>query len=553
MVLDPTLAPPATSLDSGSFSPAEPAPLQQTSTDHPTLLPGQSLAAYSTTAMGGGGSWFDQAALYRSPAAASSALEQLVGQNRSLHWLQPYGLGSYGGFAVALQSANELHTWRGNGEMVLALRRQNVVLLLASHLHRPIDLAMMAGRVMQTVPTWLHTSGTQIVDVNGTPVRLAALNWYGAEQQDFVVGGLDYRPYQAILQTIKRDGYNALRIPFSDQLVEQNPVVTRHVGANPELSGLHALDILDRIVGYAGALGISVILDNHRSDAGWSAEENGLWYTPDYPDAAFQQDWATMAARYGVNDVVVAADLRNEPHGPATWGDGNQATDWHAAAERAGDAVLKANPHLLIMVEGVELYAGGGGWWGGNLMGVAKAPVSLTYPDGSSAHQQLVYSPHDYGPDNCGGGCPWFNPGTTYESLTQLWEQRWGFITDDPAQPYAAPVWLGEFGTCNYRATCVEDAAPGSQGQWFSSLVRYIGEKGIGWAYWSANGTQSTGGARVYGALDWYGYFNTGWTTPYDFLDRELHRIQSDQEPTDPQTPVLANGQPRPQPPPPTP
>jgi len=30
--------------------------------------------------------------------------------------------------------------------------------------------------------------------------------------------------------------------------VEQNPIVATHVAANPALAGLHALDILDRIV-----------------------------------------------------------------------------------------------------------------------------------------------------------------------------------------------------------------------------------------------------------------------------------------------------------------
>src|SRR5206468_7427785 len=142
------------------------------------------------------------------------------------------------------------------------------------------------------------------------------------------------------------------RLPFSNQLVEQNPVVTAHLRANPDLQGLHALDILDQIVNYAGAIGLSVILDDHRSEAGWSAQQSGLWYTPDYPDAAFVGDWITMAQRYTVNNVVVGADLRNEPHATATWGDGNLATDWRLAAERAGNAVLSANPHVLVLVEG---------------------------------------------------------------------------------------------------------------------------------------------------------------------------------------------------------
>ncbi|HEX6506102.1 MAG TPA: hypothetical protein VF221_00570, partial [Chloroflexota bacterium] len=130
--------------------------------------------------------------------------------------------------------------------------------------------------------------------------------------------------------------------------------------------------------------------------------------------------------------------------------------------------------------------------------------------------------------DNCGAGCPWFNGTTSYASLAALWDQYWGFITADSTKPYAAPVWVGEFGTCNYSQACVSSTVPGSQGQWFQSLVQYIGAKHLSWAYWSANGTQSTGGTRVYGALDWYGYFQQNWSAPVPWLTEALRGIQSD-------------------------
>lgn len=160
-------------------------------------------------------------------------------------------------------------------------------------------------------------------------------------------------------------------------------------------------------------------------------------------------------------------------------------------------------------------------------MGVAADPAILHFADGSPARSQLIYSPHDYGPDNCGSHCPWFNSTTSYESLAQTWEQYWGYITHDPSKPYAAPLWLGEFGTCNLRESCVRDTTPGSQGQWFSSLIRYIAEKHLSWTYWSANGTQSTAPSRQYGALDWYGFSDPTWTHPYPFLDAALKTIRS--------------------------
>ena len=53
--------------------------------------------------------------------------------------------------------------------------------------------------------------------------------------------------------------------------------------------------------------------------------------------------------------TVYGADLHNQPHGEATWGDGNMSTDWRLAAERAGNAILAINPDWLIVVEGIEI------------------------------------------------------------------------------------------------------------------------------------------------------------------------------------------------------
>lgn len=474
------------------------------------------------------GALYEATTLYGDQTGATQAFEALSSANRARKGIRPYHLPLNPPSASRPTTVDAVQAWQASGERVVAARTQNVVLILAGTSQGWDSLASLADKLVSTVPTWLHAQGTSLVDGSGNSARPACLNWYGAEQQDFVVGGLDFRSYESILQEIKQLGYTCIRLPFSNQLVEQDPVVTTHLKANPELAGLHALDILDHIVNYAGALGLSAVLDDHRSEAGWSAEENGLWYTPDYPDAAFTNDWVTLAQRYVVNNVVVGVDLRNEPHGTATWGDGNPATDWLAASERAGNAVLAVNPHLLILVEGIQSYGTSGSyWWGGNLMGVATAPVVLHFEDGSSARSQLVYSPHDYGPDNCSGGCPWFNTSTTYDSLAQLWQQHWGYITANPDAPYAAPVWIGEFGTCNYQQSCVSDTAPGSQGQWFSSLVRFIAQNHLSWAYWSANGTESTGGERVYGTQDWYGFFTADWTTPNPWIQQALQTIES--------------------------
>lgn len=331
-----------------------------------------------------------------------------------------------------------------------------------------------------------RTSGSQILDSNGHAVRIAGINWYGFETTTGVVHGLSSQDYKSILNTIHANGYNTIRIPFSNQMVEggispQNISYNNSSGPiNTDLSGLSSLQVLDKIVAYAGTLGLRIILDNHRSEAGDSAEANGLWYTSSYPESAWIGDWQALAKRYLENTTVIGADLRNEPHnansGGSCWGCGSSTNDWRLAAERGGNAVLAINPQWLIFVEGTDEFNNDYDWWGGNLEGAQSYPVTL------SVSNQLVYSAHDYGPDLYGQS--WFNSSTTYSSLTAVWTKFWAYLSLNNV----APVWLGEFGTTN-NSSDIANSSPGSQGQWFQSTIQFLhANQNLSWTYWALNG-----------------------------------------------------------------
>jgi hypothetical protein len=54
-------------------------------------------------------------------------------------------------------------------------------------------------------------------------------------------------------------------------------------------------------------------------------------------------------------------------------------------------------------------------------------------------------------------------------------------------------LWLGEFGTTNSTQDII-GAAPGSEGQWFQSLVAFLGKNpDINWASWALNGEDADG------------------------------------------------------------
>jgi endoglucanase len=358
--------------------------------------------------------------------------------------------------------------------------------------------ASRAAAQPSTVGTgFWHTSGNQILDADGNPVRIAGINWYGFETPDEIAHGLWAQDYHTIINDIKSLGYNTIRIPFSNQMVE-DPIVPTNLAftnnsgpINTDLEGLNALQDLQKIVNYAGEVGLKVILDDHRSEAGESAEANGLWYTSTYTSQDWVNDWVTLATMFAGDPTVVGFDLRNEPHTPsgdtyaegATWGTGDTSTDIRLAYEQAGDAILAVDPNALIFCEGISENPDSSApsgydstWWGGDLAEAGQYPVVLSSPG------HVVYSAHDYGPDLFEQ--TWFNSSTTPASLDAVWNQFWGYLYADDT----APVWVGEFGTDNTAAD-IESTTAGSQGQWFESLVSYLtANQWMGWTYWALNG-----------------------------------------------------------------
>jgi len=261
------------------------------------------------------------------------------------------------------------------------------------------------------------TSGAKILNPSNGEFIIAGVNWFGFETRDSLAHGLWAVDYQIMINNIKAFGFNTIRIPYSNEMWRTNPVPNNDSGC-PACVGKHSRDILGLIVNYAGSVGLHVILDNHRADAGNSAQQNGLWYTTGAGAVTEQmwiadwlsvQQWAhgipqtmgstdTITVNYFASDgfpTILGYDLRNEPHTPArsaylsgsTWGSGDgidpavnpnpnpftpacvaasSCHDWRLAAERAGttilgDASARGWDLPLIFVEGIGEYPSDGG------------------------------------------------------------------------------------------------------------------------------------------------------------------------------------------------
>jgi endoglucanase len=269
-----------------------------------------------------------------------------------------------------------------------------------------------------------------------------------------------------MLNQIKSQGYNVIRLPFSNAMLKPGVKPSGiNYTINSDLKALTSLKVMDKIIAEAGALGLKVILDNHRSTPGSGPESGGLWYTAEYPESRWISDWKRLVLRYKNSAAVIGVDLRNEPYG-GCWGCGEPSKDWRLAAERAGNAILSVNPNLLIIVEGVSAYNGQYTWWGGNLIGARDHPVRLDIPD------QLVYSTHEY-PETIYPQ-PWFRDTNYPDNLPVVWNKYWGYLVKENI----APVLVGEFGT---RYETQRDQ------QWLQAFQEYIELNKLSWTFWSLN------------------------------------------------------------------
>jgi endoglucanase len=327
----------------------------------------------------------------------------------------------------------------------------------------------------------LHTDGGNIVDSTGAVVHISGVNWFGLETGTFAPQGLWARSLDSMLDQMVQSGFNTIRLPYSDDIFNPgNKPNGIDFNQNPDLQGLTALQIMDQVVERAGARGMKVILDRHRPTAIGQSE---LWYTGQVSEQTWIDHWVSLANRYRGDPTVIGADLHNEPHGAATWGDGNQATDWRAAAQRAGNAVLQANPDWLIFVEGIEHQGNDWYWWGGNLAPAAQFPVELAVPN------RLVYEAHDYGPGV--NAQAWFQAPNFPQNLPDLWQSHWAYLK----LQNIAPVLLGEFGG--------RSVGGDAEGTWQRALVSYLQANNIDYTYWCWNPNSGDTG----------GVLNDDWTT----------------------------------------
>lgn len=332
---------------------------------------------------------------------------------------------------------------------------------------------------------YLNVSGNKLYDSTGKEVRLTGVNWFGFETSVFMPHGIWTRDMKSVLQQIKDIGFNTIRVPWCNEMLNPETTVTvpsygvdAYSGISPmneeETNVNSPIELMDILVNWCQENDMKIVLDNHsRAADGFLVE--GLWYTEQYSEERWINDWVFMAQRYAGKSAVVAMDVNNEPHS-ATWGDSSPATDWNKAAERCGNAILEVNPDVLIIVEGVGEFEGNSYWWGGNLMGAAQYPIQLSNPS------KLMYSAHEYGPEVAPQD--WFEDPSFPTNMPAIWNENYDYLY----QNETSPIFVGEFGIK------FQDAFNGIAYTWFTEFMNFMGSR-YSWTFWTMNpNSGDTGG-----------------------------------------------------------
>lgn len=101
---------------------------------------------------------------------------------------------------------------------------------------------------------------------------------YGFELAANIPQGLWTRGYKSVINEMKSNGYNTIRLTFSNQMLRPESVVSGvNYALNADLVGLSPLQCMDKIINYCGMTGLRVILARYSAVTGNNFNE-AYWY-----------------------------------------------------------------------------------------------------------------------------------------------------------------------------------------------------------------------------------------------------------------------------------
>ena len=372
-----------------------------------------------------------------------------------------------------------------------------------------------------------------------TRLKLRCINW-SAHLEPMVPEGLSSAPLNSIVSLVSQGGFNCVRLTYSVDLalhldrVASSAFVSaaKATGTNesalqglwtsveeknPWVKGKTVGRVLEETLDELARKGISVILDNHVSRAGWCCnylDGNG-WFgstsqttfkasgskatdPSDYRSLNSRHfdplDWLKsldVMARLSLSHPnVIGLSLRNELR---VLGDQNSGgKEWYHRVSAGVKTIHQVNPDALIAVGGTRSAS--------DLSFLSRRPLDRK---ALGVEDKIVWEFHAYSWSYylLSSICPVFNGLLSYFV---------GHVLKASAA-ITGPLWLSEFG--------VDLSSPGGLSSkdagYLRCLVKFIEDNDLDWAYWTLQGSYYVREAKInvdetFGALkkDWSGWRN---------------------------------------------
>lgn len=361
------------------------------------------------------------------------------------------------------------------------------------------------GETVTEISGRLHTKGTKILDGKNREVVLRGINYNELTPVGYKYIRPDITKLPPICtrwlqpptlldaKQIKELGFNSVRLVINWHQLENIKPAEDNQGNIHHQWDKNYMQALDKTITDLTENKVAVILDLHQylwspafklinSEEGFGCAGSGFpqWIYPDIPAAYTNQNarcdffrnttmifpeyslqegfidvWKMLAERYLQNEMVIGADIINEP-----WSAKNICTasemNLNSFYMKLGTAIREVNPYLLLIYEESQDNPQ-------NLFAL-KQPLKLP---------NSVYSFHLY---------------------TTEWEKKGREMTEKflkRAQKWNVPLFLGEFDGFGYSGNDQPIIPNDPRLTDLSVMMKYMGDEKISWAFWGYSGYQS--------------------------------------------------------------
>ncbi|CAN1175949.1 Glycosyl hydrolase 5 family protein [Linum perenne] len=382
---------------------------------------------------------------------------------------------------------------------------------------KPLFIIFIIFVMISTVPTSrslpLSTNNRWIIDDStGQRVKLACVNWAGA-LETMLPEGLDRQPLRSIVASIRRLGFNCVRLTYSTYMVtrmgphirvndtfdqlglgQAKAGIVKH---NPTIVRMSHLEAFDAVVDELGRQGVMVDVDNHVSKPMWCCawdDGNGFFGDKYFDPEEWLLGLTTLARRFLNKPQVVGMGLRNELRGAR-----QNEKMWRKYVTLAGTFIHSINPNVLIIAGGMNFST--------TLSFLKDKPLTTNFGN------KLVYEAH------------WYafaaEPETIWQEkpLNKLCRAKINSYVNNIAFSTEVPLFFGEVGI------------PGTNGMrssdyFLSCLLSWAAEHDFDWGWWALQGDYYFRENETF-VDEYYGVLSHFWDrTRNPFLINRLRLMQ---------------------------